>query len=50
MVGSESHGLPDDIIQRSDHRTTIAMPGGIESFNASVAASIAMYAMTALDG
>lgn len=50
LVGSEAHGLPDDVVQRSDHRITIEMPGGIESLNAAVAASIAMYAMTALDG
>jgi TrmH family RNA methyltransferase len=50
FIGSEAHGLPGGIVQRCDLQTTIAMPGGTESLNAAVAASIAMYAMTALDG
>ncbi|MEN8239077.1 MAG: RNA methyltransferase, partial [Actinomycetota bacterium] len=50
VVGSEAHGLPAHIVETCDARITIAMPGGVESLNAAVAASIAMYAMTALDG
>jgi TrmH family RNA methyltransferase len=50
LVGSEAHGLSADTVRRSDLVTTIAMPGGTESFNAAVAASITMYAMTVLDG
>jgi len=50
LVGSEAHGLSADIVEQCDLATTITMPGGTESLNAAVAASIAMYAMTVLDG
>lgn len=46
FIGSEAHGLPAQIVERVDIQATIAMPGGTESLNAAVAASIAMYAMT----
>ncbi|MEN8240193.1 MAG: TrmH family RNA methyltransferase, partial [Actinomycetota bacterium] len=50
VVGSEAHGLPAHIVETCDALISIEMPGGVESLNAAVAASIAMYAMTALDG
>lgn len=50
IIGSEAHGLPASLVEACDVLTTIAMPGGTESFNAAVAASITMYAMTVLDG
>ncbi|MEX1279491.1 MAG: RNA methyltransferase [Acidimicrobiia bacterium] len=46
VVGSEAHGLPTEVIDRCQARVTIPMPGGTESLNAAMAASIALYAMT----
>ena len=43
LVGEEAAGLPDDVVAAADHRITLPMPGGSESLNAAVAASIAMY-------
>mmetsp|Transcript_8427 Transcript_8427/g.13769 ORF Transcript_8427/g.13769 Transcript_8427/m.13769 type:complete len:204 (+) Transcript_8427:547-1158(+) len=46
VVGNEAHGIPPDVLQGCQHRMTIPMPGdGVESLNASVAGSIAMYLM-----
>jgi TrmH family RNA methyltransferase len=45
LVGSEAHGLDATIAAGVDRRVTLAMPGGTESLNAAVAASIAMYAL-----
>jgi TrmH family RNA methyltransferase len=50
LVGSEAHGLPSTIVEACALRATIAMPGHTESLNAAIAASIAMHAMTAIDG
>jgi TrmH family RNA methyltransferase len=50
FIGSEAHGLPAEIVERCDLTSTISMPGGTESLNAAVAASISMYALTTLDG
>lgn len=46
LVGSEAAGLPVAIADASDERFTILMPGGTESLNAAVAASIAMHTLT----
>jgi TrmH family RNA methyltransferase len=45
LVGSESHGLDSAVVDGSNARYTIPMPGGTESLNAAVSASIAMYAL-----
>lgn len=45
LVGSEAHGLPDKIATLADRLITLSMPGGVESLNAAVAASILMYAL-----
>lgn len=45
LVGSEAHGLPPELIAAADRRLTLPMPGGFESLNAGVAASLAMYTM-----
>jgi TrmH family RNA methyltransferase len=50
LIGSEAHGLPADIVEQSDVQVSLPMPGGTESLNAAIAASIAMYTMTDLDG
>lgn len=46
LIGSEAHGLSDQIARSADIRLTIPMPGGTESLNASVAAGIAIYALS----
>ena len=46
LVGSEAHGLPDEIAELADRHITLAMPGGVESLNAAVAASVLMYALS----
>jgi RNA methyltransferase, TrmH family len=46
VVGSESHGLSDRVMEQCDKKVTLAMPGGTESLNASVAGSIALYLYT----
>ncbi|MCX5923261.1 MAG: RNA methyltransferase [Candidatus Dependentiae bacterium] len=43
IIGNESQGLPEDIINDCDEKMTIPMPGNTESLNAAVAGSIAMY-------
>lgn len=42
-LGSEAHGLPDDLRSRVEF-VSIPMPGGAESLNAAVAGAVAMYA------
>ncbi len=46
LVGSEAEGLPGWLVEAADRRVTIAMPGGTESLNASVAGAIVAYEMT----
>lgn len=43
LVGEEAAGLPDAVLADAEVAVTIPMPGGTESLNAAVAASIAMY-------
>ncbi|MBI2353264.1 RNA methyltransferase [Candidatus Dependentiae bacterium] len=43
IVGNESQGLPEFVVQNCDQRLTISMPGKTESLNAAVAGSIALY-------
>lgn len=43
VVGSEAHGIPEAWLADCDSRMTLPMPGGIESLNAAVAGSIALY-------
>jgi len=49
-VGSEAHGLPDDIVDAVDRRLTIPMAAGTDSLNAAVAGSIAMFMVANADG
>jgi TrmH family RNA methyltransferase len=44
LVGSEPHGLPEALARSCDLRLTLEMGSATESLNASVAASIAMWA------
>ena len=43
VVGSEAHGIPQAWLDTCDQHMTLAMPGNIESLNAAVAGSIALY-------
>jgi TrmH family RNA methyltransferase len=45
LVGSEAHGLPDEVARLADRLITLSLPGGVESLNAAVAASVLMYAL-----
>jgi TrmH family RNA methyltransferase len=47
LVGSEAHGLDAALARAADDRITLPMPGGTESLNAAIAASIAMYELAA---
>ncbi|HTV13745.1 MAG TPA: RNA methyltransferase [Acidobacteriaceae bacterium] len=43
LIGNEGSGLSADLLERSDARIAIPMPGSVESLNAAVAASILLY-------
>ena len=45
IIGNEGNGVTEYCIDQADELMIIPMPGGAESLNASVAASICMYAM-----
>lgn len=47
LIGAEAHGLPPEVVEAARSRVTIPMPGGTESLNASVAAGILVYALSA---
>ena len=42
-VGNEGNGISDEVYSISDEKVKIPMPGGAESLNAGVAASIMIY-------
>ncbi len=43
LAGSESHGLPPEIIDKSDLQVYIPMPGGCKSMNVSHALSVVSF-------
>ena len=43
LIGNEGNGLPPELVAACDRRVTIPMPGGAESLNAAVAASVCMW-------
>jgi TrmH family RNA methyltransferase len=43
VLGSERHGLPDDVLARCDARVTIPIEAGSESLNVAAAGAIALY-------
>ncbi len=46
VLGEEVSGVPEELLARCDDTVEIPMKGAKESFNVSVAAAIALYAMT----
>jgi len=47
IVGSEAHGIPQTWLSDCTTKITLSMPGKIESLNAAIAGSIAMYILFA---
>lgn len=43
VIGNEGNGVSEEAIAKADQNVYIPMPGGLESLNASIAASICMY-------
>jgi len=43
VIGSEVRGIPQNWLNNCDEKLTLAMPGMVESLNAAVAGSIALY-------
>lgn len=43
VLGSEAHGLPDDLLGRVDQRLTIPMAGRAESLNVAMAGSVLCF-------
>ena len=43
ILGSEEHGISDDLVRISDHLAKIPMAGAIASLNVSVSAGVALY-------
>lgn len=43
LVGSEAHGLGDEVVTAATHRLTIPMDGAVESLNAAVAGSLVAF-------
>ncbi len=51
LVGAEREGLPADVVESADVRARIPLrPGGPESLNAAMAATLALYVMGSQDG
>lgn len=45
VVGSEAHGIPDEWVKKCELQVTIATTPGVESLNAAIAGSIALYSL-----
>jgi len=43
VIGNEGHGIARQRVGQCEEKMTLAMPGGFESLNASIAGSIALY-------
>ena len=43
VIGNEAHGIPINVLKDCDTTLTLEMPGNIESLNAAIAGSIALY-------
>jgi TrmH family RNA methyltransferase len=49
LIGSEAHGLPEDVVTAADEKVTIPMAGGFESLNAAMAAAVLAYVASQRD-
>ena len=47
VIGSEAHGVSDDLMQRATHKITIPLTKECESLNAAIAGSICMFQIQA---
>jgi TrmH family RNA methyltransferase len=45
LIGSERHGLSDQLIEAADFMVRIPMRGGCDSINAAVAAGVLLFEM-----
>lgn len=43
VIGNEAHGIPATILEQCEQKLTLDMPGNVESLNAAIAGSIALY-------
>lgn len=43
LLGAERAGLPQELVTRSDHLASVALPGAAESLNVAAAGAIALY-------
>ncbi len=43
VIGNEAHGIPKNKLEQCDYKLTLEMPGNVESLNAAIAGSIALY-------
>ena len=50
LLGSEAHGLPDEILREADERVAIPLAGDVESLNIAVAAGVLLFAAAATRG
>lgn len=48
VMGNESYGLPDDVLEKCDHIVRIPQFGPVGSLNVAISASIVMYEITRL--
>jgi TrmH family RNA methyltransferase len=49
-LGAEREGLPPEILDRCDERTSIPQPGGADSLNVATAGAIALYELASRRG
>ena len=43
VIGGEAHGIPPEWADQCEEKLTLPMQGAVESLNAAVAGSIALY-------
>lgn len=48
IVGSEAHGIGEELLARADHTARIPMAASVESLNAAIATAVCLYAAQAI--
>ena len=43
ILGSESGGLPEELLETADLRLSVPMKGGVDSLNVAVVAGLVLY-------